>query len=187
VSPISTVFLGGGGGVGTGPRDQNRQYISLVGLTWHLAPCNPVEMRRRRPPAASRIEWDRQPLGIETDGAIAKRLGVTASAVLGARRRRGIPPAVPQGNPRVDWNNELLGIETDYALARRLGVTETAVSKARKRRGIGPAVLPSSAREIPLLGKMPDVALARELGISQGRVGELRRKRGIPKFRRNGA
>lgn len=45
------------------------------------------------------IEWDAQPLGLEPDHAIARKLGVATSVVWGARARRGIEPA-PVGRAR---------------------------------------------------------------------------------------
>lgn len=84
------------------------------------------------------IDWDTQPLGEESDVAIAERLGCHSDAVRQARTRRGIPPF-----RRVDWSLELLGVDTDREIAERLGLSISAVKSARRRRGI-PA--PSSSR-----------------------------------------
>ena len=39
------------------------------------------------------INWDRQPLGLRTDTALAEKLNVSPQTVRGARVRRGIPSA----------------------------------------------------------------------------------------------
>ena len=45
------------------------------------------------------IDWDAQPLGVESDTAIAARLGVCVNTVCTARLRRGIPTARKAGAP----------------------------------------------------------------------------------------
>ena len=58
-------------------------------------------MSAPRKPGPRGIDWDAVPdLGVATDYAIARRLGVTHATVLQQRRKRGIPAAGPPGRPR---------------------------------------------------------------------------------------
>jgi RNA polymerase subunit RPABC4/transcription elongation factor Spt4 len=134
----------------------------------------------------STIDWKRQPLGIEPDLAIAKRLGVTRIVVARERRKRGIPaPPISLGRRRrIDWDNELLGIETDYAIAERLDITCAAVLNARRCRGI-PAAVPQGRSPTNIdwdnepLGVETDNAIAERLGVTGVAVLKARHRRGI--------
>lgn len=158
-------------------------------------------MSTKRPP----IDWDAQPLGIETDGEIARRLGVSAEAVGAQRKKRGIrrvhrPDLTTIGKPSgIDWDAQPLGVETDGEIARRLGVSQVAVNMQRRKRGI-PAVMAFGSTAAALgglasaqawldrggvdwdaqpLGQEPDASLARRLGVSPTTVAKQRTNRGI--------
>lgn len=127
------------------------------------------------------IDWDCiQELGKVPDVELAKRLGVTSSAVGKARKRRGLDRLMPA---YIDWEAQPLGKVPDIELARRLGVSNAAVNSARRARAI-PNALGEPKRvdwdAVPLLGKVTDEAIARQLGTAVSSVGEARRKRGIP-------
>ena len=86
------------------------------------------------------IDWDKEPLGIEADASIARRLGVRRSSVRGQREKRGLPSPVCAGVHRgIKWDEQPLGTVPDCELARRLGVSQQAVSSARRHRGIAAA------------------------------------------------
>jgi len=55
-----------------------------------------VVMTPEHPPRLARSEWDRAPLGTDTDCTVARRLGVSRSRVQYQRVKRGIP-AVEKG------------------------------------------------------------------------------------------
>lgn len=92
--------------------------------------------RRRR----LRINWAMQPLGRETDQAIADRIGTSANIVYRARRRLGIP-SYTASRRTVDWDLQPLGFFMDKEIAVRLGVTPEIVRRERLRRGIPRAPL----------------------------------------------
>jgi hypothetical protein len=91
--------------------------------------------RMRGQPAG--VTWDAQPLGVEADAAIARRLGVAARSVWAARRRRGIaaPPRAAR-RPDVPWAELPLGAVPDTALAAQYGVSARAVRARRLRAGL---------------------------------------------------
>ena len=66
-----------------------------VRSVWHarkvrnIAPCNPDMWRSSR---NAGIDWDKQPLGHDSDAELGRKLNVHQTAVWGARRARGIPP-----------------------------------------------------------------------------------------------
>lgn len=128
----------------------------------------------------SRIDWDAQPFGQESDTQIAKRLGVTGQAVSQQRRRRGIANPFDKAND-IDWNVQPFGQETDSEIAKRLGVTRQTVGAHRRRLGI-----PGSIRRLRWqyvedgLGKVSDAAVARALKCKRGVVWHYREAHGIP-------
>ena len=79
------------------------------------------------------IDWDAQPLGKETDRAIAARVGVTYQAVSLQRKKRGIPAYGLNG---INWDEQPLGEMYDRDLAEILGVSTTSVCSQRNQRGI---------------------------------------------------
>lgn len=145
---------------------------------------------------ASGVDWDSQPLGIESDSEIARRLGVSQSAVTLQRAQRGIP-ACGDG---VDWDAQPLGSEPDTQIAQRLGVDPKTVAARRHERGIPPAThrrempLPSPPQATPppspgslidwsaVVFDGPDQAVADRLGVGLMVVYEHRRALGIPSY-----
>ena len=85
-----------------------------------------------------KIDWLKQPLGIESDAVIAKRLGVAADTVGAARRRLGVEPTA-RGLVRrpkyIDWTSVDLCADT-AKIASSLGVGLSAVWAARRRFGV---------------------------------------------------
>lgn len=113
-------------------------------------------------------------LGKETDGAIAKRLGVTPGAVQHKRASLGIAPFVRKHQ----WSKKevaLLGTASDEVLARKIGISKSAVRAMRKRLGIKAVTARHQWRpeEIARLGTDSDSAIARELGLSLQQVAGL--------------
>ena len=54
-------------------------------------------------------KWDSvEDLGLVPDSVIAKRLGLTTSAVTQARNRRGIP-SFTASQPQIDWDAQIEG------------------------------------------------------------------------------
>ena len=126
------------------------------------------------------IDWSSQPLGQDTDCAIARDLGCSPTTVQGARRLRGIPVYKRSTVDKAGLAH-LLGVETDLALARRVGVREGAVRAVRKARGIPSASAPRVRwDDVPDLGVEWDASLARRLGVTPAAVFLARRRRGIP-------
>lgn len=83
------------------------------------------------------VNWDDQPLGVESDRVLARRLGVTRQAVQQARESRCVPPcgieSVPKG---IDWDDQPLGRMLDTEIAAALGVSPAIVGRQRRKRGI---------------------------------------------------
>jgi len=98
--------------------------------------CGPGRPRKPKsedveaPTKKPKIDWDAQPLGIERDAVIARRLGVARQTVFTARTARGIPP------PTIDWDEQPFETKSDAQIAERTGMKVKAVSSARQRRGI---------------------------------------------------
>jgi hypothetical protein len=85
------------------------------------------------------VEWDSvADLGKVPDCDIARRFEVSQTAVLNARRSRGIPPfrTIPSYN--IEWDSVGLGDLTDQHLADILGCSKGLVHKERRRRNIPP-------------------------------------------------
>jgi len=89
--------------------------------------------RRCRDPMTRRINWTEQPLGRQSDTALAERLGLSQSTVSKWRRKLGIPTHTP---PMIDWDAQPLGQVVDRVLAEKLGVSKETVRRARVARGI---------------------------------------------------
>lgn len=80
---------------------------------------------------------------------IADRLGMTRNAIVGACRRRGIPPSGERTNahkgPRVKWTNHMVARLREawhqripsFQIAEELGCTTLAVQQAARRYGCG--------------------------------------------------
>lgn len=142
------------------------------------------------------IDWDAQPLGAESDTAIAERIGVCSSVVGGARRRRRIPAC--RASRRlvrvVDWDAQPLGRVHDRTLARMLGVDRASVRSARLHRHIPSPVPPVRTAATPRpprklvrwdampLGEVPDPVVAKMAGVGSTAVFYARTVRGIPDY-----
>lgn len=141
-----------------------------------------------------RVEWSSviELLGKSTDAEIAKRLGVSHTAVYLKRRELGIPARKPgrrhlplrrRGRPPIDWPSviPLLGTMADNELARSLGVSHTSIHTKRRELGIRPHRLTDAL--IDDFGTDTDAAIARKHGVHWAYVSRLRRKLGIPKYK----
>jgi hypothetical protein len=128
-------------------------------------------------------------LGTEPDSSLARRYGISKSAVLAKRHSLEIEshqPAVARTPQRSSfWTAEreaLLGTDSDQKIADRLGVAIHVVQHRRKSLGI-PAANPRKYIDWkpidPLLGKEADAALAERFGISPDSVRLRRLKLGI--------
>ena len=141
------------------------------------------------------IDWKSQPLGQVADGELARKLGVSSSAVSHARRRRGIPGYVQAS--RINWDAQPLGQVSDKALAERLGQRVHTVAHARFVRGIprctrggihntgtpqphGCLMTTGIVWDAQPLGRVSDKELAKRLGVSANAVCGARQRRGIP-------
>lgn len=133
-------------------------------------------------------------LGVESDTAIARDLGINKSAVFKQREKLGIAAAkeTQKKSPVYAWNaksEKLLGTMPDSALAKVLGIGTSAARQARQRRGIPPFCASSAkrpewtARAIKLLGLIPDKEIARLLNCSINAVSKKRRAFKIPSYR----
>lgn len=80
------------------------------------------------------VDWDKQNLGDEPDGCIARRLGVTNNSVALARKMRGIPAFNQQRT--FDWDSQPLGKYPDMVIAKNLGCSPSTVAAARYSRRI---------------------------------------------------
>lgn len=131
------------------------------------------------------IDWDKQPLGEIPDTEIAQKLGCTQSAVVHARKKRGIPAA--KSNIRkltpAEWEEQPFGLVSDVDIAKRLKVTVTAVSRQRRIRGIPAFITKRPSRkefwDSQPLGNKNDYSLAQSLEKSRGNITNQRRYRQI--------
>ncbi len=131
-------------------------------------------------------------LGKISDPSLAVRMGVSLTAVIAERRRRGVGP-FRVARPPVRWTPEmvaLLGEDTDPAVAAVLGIGPSSVAYKRTVLGIAPHVEPRTRRkrsvwmpsQAALLGTDFDKRVARRLGLSAAVVAKERRRRGIAPF-----
>lgn len=138
---------------------------------------------------ASKIDWDKEPLGKESDYSISKRLGVRNGIVRLERIKRGLPVAESSkkyAKRGIDWDAQPLGEIPDQEIADALGVKRNTVYVARKKRGIklNPDIATKSRVDWDKepLGKEPDKMLALMLGVSSSAVAKARNERGIPPY-----
>ena len=80
------------------------------------------------------IVWDDQPLGLERDSEIARRLGVNRSTVQAARQHRNLP-SIPKTTA---FDTTYLGLLPDRAVADINHIGVMAVRSERLRRGLPP-------------------------------------------------
>lgn len=129
------------------------------------------------------IDWDAQPLGVENDCEIARRLGCSQSSVCQQRLKRGIAKVALHREVNWDALVDDLGTMPDREIAEREGVALITVWHARKRRGI-PAWQKRTLRSLcagieKRLGKETDASIAREFGYRVATVQDYRRALGI--------
>lgn len=136
---------------------------------------------------AKGIDWDTQPLGIMSDGKIARMLGVNRRSVFTARVRRGIPVCLEHRGSKplkIDWDAQPLGQVPDLALARTLGCAVSTVAHQRRQRGIdlrrGVAGPRGIVWEDQPLGLLSDTEISERVGCNRSSVQVARIKRGIP-------
>jgi hypothetical protein len=132
------------------------------------------------PPVASRIEEFAHLVGVVSDAGVAKRAGVSPTAVTAWRKHRGIgadnpksskakrsssarkaghpidaaaTPATPRRS-KIDAFRHLVGVETDNVVAKAAGVGREAVQMFRRRHGIAAA----RPRATPARAPEPEIA-----------------------------
>ncbi len=149
-------------------------------------------MKRKAPKSEPAHVWNKRQLsllGKISDGALARQLGLSTSAVFLKRSSMGIPSSRPFGS--IGWGPReiaLLGKHPDAEVARRLGIPYKSVIKKRLALGIECHARSSNswhrwtARELALLGTNFDRVVAEEIGISSMCVTTKRREMGIPSF-----
>ncbi len=133
-----------------------------------------------KPLSKSKQEWLDQPLGVATDRAIAKSMGVTHQRVQQVRESFGIATFRENKIEEIDWEVQPLGQFYDGYLAKKLGVSEIVVKEKRVELKI-PPLGRYDWDNIPL-GKLPDGQIAALIGGTTGNVNLVRNKRGIPAF-----
>lgn len=138
-------------------------------------------------PRGNKVTWPPEVIarmGVDSDPAIARDMGVTTKTVRTERQRLGI-----EAQSTARWTPEViarLGIDTDSEIAAELGISVSAVAQRRKSRGIdrSPSAVIVDARtwtpaEDALLGKESDRVIAKRLGISRSAVKTRRERLGI--------
>lgn len=85
------------------------------------------------------IDWNKQPLGAESDRAIAKRLRVNSSTVTRERNRRGIPALVRVSGPGlvrgIDWDAQPLATTPPLCSQSVLAFVARRSMKRQRRAG----------------------------------------------------
>jgi RNA polymerase sigma factor (sigma-70 family) len=128
----------------------------------------PAPQRHRNAPAG--VDWDAQPLGKESDQAIARRLGVSSTAAAKTRRVRKIKPA-----PQVERGPRLITFQGEThdltGWSRRLGLAPATVGARLDRYGwpveraltvgVDPKTSPAALRKL-VLTLQAELAAARE-------------------------
>jgi hypothetical protein len=140
-----------------------------------------------------RFRWTRalvRLLGTKPDRELAAHVGLSYTAVVLERRRRGIRPFVKR-RPRIVWTESmlaLLGTDTDRNVAAELRISEACVQSKRRLLGIpsftgreyGRPGFVWTKRALALLGTAPDRVVAQRLGLTGTSVGRKRQMLGIP-------
>ena len=127
------------------------------------------------PSAAKKIDWNQQPLGQTSDNDLAKRLGVRATRVGAARRRRKIPAHKTLRAP-LDASHGL-GFLPDTEIARRTGQTPFLVRQARLRLGIPAPKQHIDWSEVEFDG-FSNTELAERWGVTQSTIIRMRKRFG---------
>jgi hypothetical protein len=137
------------------------------------------------------FEWTRDKialLGTNLDGVIARRLGVTRSAVALKRAQLGIKSFYPQW--RIRWTKEmvaLLGKITDWKISGRYHISRGSVARERRKRGIPPCIETRPVQRTPKLKpilSLPIRVISRRYKIGFDTVARLRRELGVPPVER---
>ncbi len=135
------------------------------------------------------IDWTAQSLGIDSDSAIARRVGCSPPTVAEARKMRDIRLSkTTRHNLRktTNWDAQRLGVDTDTAIAKRLGVSNNIVRDERKKRNI-----PAPKRRVSVLDHQAfleepdDQALADRIGVNVRNIRHRRQRLGIVKSTHN--
>ena len=96
-------------------------------------------MKLEKQTVTSKVDWDKVlDLGKVRDCEIALQYGVSQTAVLLARKRRGIAPFCTRIYHNIDWGQVPLGKYPDEYLADTLGCSKVLVHKERNKRKIPP-------------------------------------------------
>lgn len=158
----------------------------LSGVTRHRvergipAFAPPVYAKPRKPSPV--IQWEKVPLGQQSDSKIARALGVSINRVQRTRAQLKIRPF--GRNLKINWEQVPFGAISDGQLARQLGCSKAGVQRHRVKQGkpsySGPARQTKFNWDAIPLGTIPDEQLARELGCCSRTVFLHRSKRGIP-------
>jgi hypothetical protein len=131
------------------------------------------------PPSHQWTEAEIALLGTDTDGAIARRLGLAKKRVSWKRAQLGIRSFAKLPDRWTEREIALLGTAPDPEIAKRLGRTPESVCQSRRNRGIPPAVSGWTVDEIALLGKAADSTVAAAIGRSASAVADKRQSLGI--------
>jgi hypothetical protein len=127
-------------------------------------------------------------LGTNLDGVIARRLGVTRSAVALKRAQLDIKSFYSQR--RIRWTKEmaaLLGKITDWKISSRYHISRGSVARERQKRGIPPYIDTRPVQCTPKLKpilSLPGRVISRRYNISSITVANLRRELGVPRLQR---
>jgi hypothetical protein len=134
------------------------------------------------PPCHHWTEEEIALLGKESDGEVARRLGIPKPNVTYKRRSLGIPNL----HRRRPWTKKqiaLLGTAIDSEVGRKVRKSRNVVRKKRQHLGIPAFKDRWTEEEISRLGVDTDRAVAKALGRSRLAVARQRLNRGIPPYR----
>lgn len=130
------------------------------------------------------VEANRHRFGVESDGSIAKSVGVSRQNVHQYRCKLGIPEGETERK-----NNEWLslteeqrswfGVVSDREIAGRIGCAPASIARLRRKHGITvPSPVKARASLLDahrdLFGVLTDTAIAQKLGIKQSTVATYR-------------
>ena len=130
-----------------------------------------------------RIDWPKWDhlLGVETDIAVAEKIGCFPPSVWYRRTTLDIPAS--KGCRNVEWSkwDHLLGVESDPEIAGKVGCTQSSVFYRRKKLGIEKRRPPAIdwTQWDRFLGKETDRKAAKRIGCSWISVFKRRHKLGI--------
>jgi hypothetical protein len=113
--------------------------------------------RRRKAPLIrpSKLDAFAHLVGVDTDAVLARKVGLTPSAVTQWRQRRGIPSAAIPGHKarpvaeRLRDFADKMGILPDGEVARLAGVHRDSVLKYRHEHGIAPVLAQPTRKSTP--------------------------------------